>query len=80
MNKKEKIPFEMAMEYAKGNGEKMAAWEDGFVAGISYQIQKSIKPLSFSEIQKLYPSTEGVHDFVDIVRAIEKAHRIINDK
>jgi hypothetical protein len=45
----DKTPLEQSVAYAKGDTAKQHAWEDGFVAGVSYQIEKEARKLVLGE-------------------------------
>ena len=40
-----KTPIEQAKEYAKGNTEIQTAFEDGFIAGMSFQVFKQTEKM-----------------------------------
>lgn len=40
-----KTPLEQAQDYAMGDPRTQAAFEDGFVAGMSYQVWKQTKKM-----------------------------------
>ena len=86
MNKQNKTPFEMAKEYANGDKIKCESWENGFLAGVKFEIERKTKviidkkPLSDNEINNLFqpkwPCDIDESEIIDFGRAIEKAHGI----
>jgi len=57
MKKHKMTPLEQSIEYSKGDTAKQRAWEDGFVAGSTYQKQKQAEKIVLGkEPQYLYVS------------------------
>ena len=70
-----KTPLEIALDYANGDVVKQTAFEDGFVAGISYEVENRAKKI----MEEPDWRQRVINERTNLEHKIQKLNKFLNE-